>query len=176
MLKFLVAMITMSVCTTLLADVRFQDTVKTTSSTLQKCNETSITVMAFVDVADAAFYLPDCNFLPDIAGEKQLSFYYHRSITADDFIEASETLLERNLTSTEYSKIEDELTRFNANYQDVEDGDVYDIRKTKSGLYLLKNGQQISHSSSIELTNFYYQIWFGPKPFNKGMKETLLER
>lgn len=172
--KILVCTLTMLFCTALMADERFQNTAVTTSSTLQKCNETSIKVMAFVDVADAALYLTDCGDLPAIDGEKQLSFHYHRDISADDFIEASETLLQRNLTSVEYAKIEAELVKFNANYEDVKEGDVYDIRQTKSGLYLLKNGQQIAHSSSAELATYYYQIWFGQKPFNKAMKKALV--
>ncbi len=156
------------------AENSFPDSVKTTSTPLEKCHETAIDVMVFIDVADVALYLADCNKLPETSGKKQLSFLYHRTIEGDDFVEAAETLLKRNLSSADYKAIEAELKRFNAAYEDVESGDSYDIRQMQNGLYLFKNGRQLAYSSSSLLAESYYQIWFGADPFNKVLKEQLL--
>ncbi|SFJ94729.1 chalcone isomerase family protein [Methylophaga sulfidovorans] len=156
------------------ADNSFPDSLPNTSPSLQKCHETAIDVMAFIDVADAALYLFDCNKLPEIRGEKQLSFLYHRAIKGADFVEAAETLLKRNLSVADYKAIEVELKRFNAAYEDVKDGDSYDIRQTQNGLYLFKNGRQLAHSSSSLLAESYYQIWFGTDPFDTDLKQDLL--
>ncbi|WP_438970467.1 chalcone isomerase family protein [Methylophaga sp.] len=142
--------------------------------TLQQCSKTEIKALLFVDVGRAALFTSDCGKLPDLTSERQLSFIYHREFEADDFIEASETLLQRNLSQDEYKAIESELTLFNKSYQAVSVGDRYDIRLTAEGLSLIKNGTVISHSKSTLLGNQYYQIWFGNKPFNSKLKQALL--
>lgn len=174
MLKLFPMIMTILFSSVTSANNSFPDSVVDTSPSLQKCHETAISVMAFIDVADAAIYRPDCSKLPEIRGKKQLSFLYHRSIESSDFIEASETLLKRNLTAAEYRNIETELQQFNAAYEDVNAGDSYDIRQTQDGLYLFKNGRQLAHSPSSTLAESYYQIWFGADPFDTDLKEDLL--
>lgn len=174
MLKILSVVMALFFSGSIIAEDRFPDSVNIPSSSLDKCHETEISVMAFIDVADAALYLKDCKTLPDIEGAKQLSFFYHRSIEGNDFIEAAETLLQRNLTTAQYKSIEAELKRFNANYEDIDEGDSYDIRQTQDGLYLFKNGRQLAYSSSSILAESYYQIWFGTAPFDADLKEDLL--
>lgn len=152
----------------------FPAVVKTELGNLSRCSQTEVSVMKFISVADAALYSEDCSQLPALAEHLQLSFIYHREIAGEDFIEAAETLLRRNLTAEEYTQIETDLNAFNQSYQSVQDGDRYDVRRSKNGLFLLKNGHVISHHSSTVLGQVYYLIWFGDKPFNEKLKAALL--
>ena len=152
----------------------FPSNISLSNGQLQKCSQTEITVMMFIDVAKAALFSSDCAQLPRLTDELQLSFIYQRDFKGEDFVEAAETLLQRNLSRDEYQQIESELDRFNQHYQAVKEGDRYDVRLTRAGLYLIKNDEVISHSSSLVLGKRYYQIWFGQKPFNDKMKQALL--
>ncbi|MTI63469.1 chalcone isomerase family protein [Methylophaga sp.] len=157
-----------------LADV-FSSQVQTQYGQLEKCSQTQISVMKFIDVADAALYSSDCTQLPALTSDLQLSFIYHRDIAAEDFIEAAETLLERNLSATEFQQIEQDLAQFNTGYESVAEGDRYDIRRNQDGLSLFKNNRLVSQHASTTLGQRYYQIWFGDKPFNDKLKQALLE-
>lgn len=153
----------------------FQPQVATESQTLFQCSQTSVSAMMFIDVADAALFSSDCSTLPRLAEEVQISFIYHREFAAEDFIEAAETLLKRNLSKAEYQQIEADLNSFNEPYQDVVEGDRYDVRSTADGLKLLKNGEIISQNTSKILSKKYFKIWFGTQPFNKKLKKALLK-
>lgn len=153
----------------------FPDFISSDGSQLQQCSKTAIKVLKFIDVGQAALFTSDCGELPDLTPSLQLSFIYHRDFDADDFVEASETLLQRNLTDGQYAEIKNELDRFNQSYQSVVEGDRYDIRLNQNGLFLIKNGTQLSHSTSQLLGKHYYQIWFGEQPFNQNLKQALLQ-
>jgi hypothetical protein len=152
----------------------FSQQIETGSKTLSKCSQTEVTAMLVVDVAEAALFSADCSILPKLPDELQLSFIYQRGFAAEDFIEAADTLLRRNLSDSEYQQIQADLEQFNQSYQSVVEGDRYDIRLTASGLSLLKNGDVISQHPSQTLGRHYFAIWFGEKPFNKKMKKALL--
>ncbi|WP_297812085.1 chalcone isomerase family protein [uncultured Methylophaga sp.] len=152
----------------------FPQQLDTDSETLSKCNQTEVTAMLVVDVAEAALFSADCSILPKLADELQLSFIYQRGFAAEDFIEAADTLLRRNLSDSEYQQIQADLEQFNQSYQSVVEGDRYDIRLTAKGLSLLKNGEVISQHPSQTLGRHYFAIWFGDKPFNNKMKQALL--
>jgi len=153
----------------------FSSHIQTEHGQLAKCSQTEISVMTFIEVADAALYSSDCAQLPALTADLQLSFIYHRNIAAEDFIEAAETLLERNLSAAEFMQIEQELTQFNMGYESVAEGDRYDIRRNQDGLSLFKNNRLVSQHASATLGQRYYQIWFGDKPFNNKLKQALLE-
>lgn len=153
----------------------FSGQVQTEHGQLSKCSQTEITVMKFIDVADAALYSSNCAQLPVLSADLQLSFIYHREIAAEDFIEAAQTLLERNLSAPEFQQIEQDLAQFNSGYQSVAEGDRYDIRRNQNGLSLFKNKRLVSQHASTTLGQRYYQIWFGDKPFNEKLKQALLE-
>ncbi|WP_273149670.1 chalcone isomerase family protein [Methylophaga thiooxydans] len=153
----------------------FPDYISMDGKQLQQCSKTAIKVLKFIDVGQAALFTSDCGKLPNLTSSLQLSFIYHRDFDADDFVEASETLLQRNLTASQYAEIQNELDVFNQSYQSVVEGDRYDIRLNQQGLFLIKNGTQLSHSSSQLLGKHYYQIWFGAKPFNQNLKQALLQ-
>ncbi len=157
-----------------LADA-FSSRIDTEHGELAKCSQTEISVMKFINIADAALYSSDCSRLPELTHNLQLSFIYHREIAGEDFIEASETLLKRNLSDAEFSKIKTDLDEFNAAFESVAEGDRYDIRRNQTGLSLFKNGRLISEHDSMTLGQSYYQIWFGDKPFNDNLKQSLLE-
>lgn len=153
----------------------FSSFIKTEDGELAKCSQTEISVMKFINVADAALYSSDCSRLPDLTENLQLSFIYHREIAGEDFIEAAETLLKRNLSDAEFSRIKTDLDEFNTAYESVAEGDRYDIRRNQNGLSLFKNGRLIGEHASMTLGQSYYQIWFGEKPFNDDLKQSLLE-
>lgn len=153
----------------------FTDSVSTDEGVLSKCSQTEISVMKFIDVADAALYSSDCQQLPVLADDVQLSFIYHREIAAEDFIEAAETLLRRNLSASDYQQIEREMESFNAGYESVAEGDRYDIRRSNAGLALFKNQRLVSQHPSDRLGERYYAIWFGDNPFNQKLKQDLLQ-
>ncbi|GEM_PF-2047307 len=153
----------------------FSSHVETDFGQLSKCSQTEISVMKFIHVADAALYSSDCSRLPGLTNELQLSFIYHREIAAEDFIEAAETLLKRNLSAAEFEQIETDLEEFNAAYESVAEGDRYDIRRNQNELLLFKNNRLVGQHASSALGQYYYQIWFGDKPFNDKLKSSLLE-
>jgi hypothetical protein len=153
----------------------FSSRIETEHGPLAKCSQTEISVMKFINVADAALYSSDCDQLPALTDEIQLSFIYHREIAAEDFIEAAETLLKRNLSAAEFEQIKADLAQFNTAYESVAEGDRYDIRRSASGLSLFKNDRLLGQHASDSLGQRYYQIWFGDKPFNNALKESLLQ-
>lgn len=152
----------------------FEQQITTDSGPLFQCSQASVSALMFIDVADAALFSSDCSVLPRLADELQISFIYHRDFAAENFIEAAETLLKRNLSEAEYQQIEADLNAFNKPYQDVEAGDRYDVRLTGGGLQLLKNGTPLSQHPSQTLGRHYFKIWFGDKPFNNKLKQQLL--
>lgn len=154
----------------------FAQQLDTGKQMLNKCSQTEVTAMLVVDVADAALFSADCSILPKLASELQLSFIYKRDFAAQDFIEAADTLLKRNLSDKLYQQIQADLAQFNQSYQSVVEGDRYDIRLTADGLSLHKNGERIGQHASQTLGKHYFEIWFGDKPFNKKMKQALLNK
>ncbi|HEC73453.1 MAG TPA: hypothetical protein ENI26_03660 [Methylophaga aminisulfidivorans] len=152
----------------------FEKFVKASDVTMNNCQQTSISVMAFINVADVGFFMPDCQQRPAYSGNKQLSFIYHRSIDAEDFVEAAETLIKRNVSADIYQQIEPDLNQFNSGYEDVDEGDRYDIRLITDELFLLKNNKILAKSNSALLGEMYFRIWFGEKPFKQDIKSKLL--
>lgn len=156
------------------ADMGFSANYQLGEQTFERCTTTNIKAMIFVNVGDAALYLDNCQQAD--MDEFLLAIRYERSFTAKEFRDSSEVLIQRNVTADQFQAIRQELERFNSAYQAVKPGDEYRISFTQDrGLELRKNDQQIIQSDNIELAQAYFKVWFGDKPFNKGMKNNLLK-
>lgn len=149
------------------------------STELTLCSSTNMRKMLF-NLGDVALYAKDC---AQVSAETltdqpiKLVFNYERNFDGEDFIKSSEVLIERNINNANYSALKNELNAFNANYQAIAKGGVYEIAYSEaSGLVLIKNDRQLSQSDSAELAKAYFTIWFGEDPFSDDVKENLLKR
>lgn len=160
------------------ASPAFADFAKQTvrdSHRLQRCSQTPIRVLGFVNIGAAALYAGDCSQRekPPI----QLSIRYARSFSAQELRSASEQLLRRNISAEAYANADTEIARINSWYQDISPGQRYDIHYCEQhGLSLYKDAQLLGKSTAKYPGQSYLNIWLGDKPFSKNMKKALLSK
>lgn len=128
---------------------------------------------------DAALYLP-----PDAPAEtaleaapKRLEIAYLREIPADKIVEAGDRTLEKNTTEEERASIDEQLSRINAAYRTVEDGDRYTLTYVPGeGTTLALNEETLATLEGEAFARLYFRIWLGEDPVNKGLRDALLGR
>jgi len=102
---------------------------------------------------------------------------YEVAITAEQFAEAANTILQRQLAPSEVERISSEINQLHASYRTVEDGDRYSLcfdgaSKITS---LALNGENIVSIRSPEFAAAYFGIWLGDRePINQRLREDLL--
>lgn len=151
----------------------FSDTVSLDNENLQLCAKTSVRVLGFINIGDAALYAKDCNQREQ--APLQLSIRYARGFTGNELREASDELLRRNLSSAVYENSASEIATINSWYQDIAPGQRYDIHFCEQhGLSLYKDSVMLGQSKAEAPGQDYLSIWLGDKPFSKAMKKALL--
>lgn len=144
---------------------------------LSLCSDTKIYAYGLIKVGHSALYMKNCENRKKqfFDKNKMISFYYERDIPKHAFVKSTLKMLERNLEPQNMEKWRSEIIEFNDNYQDITNGDQYDICFIKGqGLSLYLNNKLIASHESDEFAALYFNIWFGEKPFNKSMKKKLM--
>lgn len=128
--------------------------------------------------AVAGLYLNDKQHLDNVLADvpKRLEFFYFGGVDAEDFVEAANESLAKNLNTEKLENIRQEIDAFNSLYVDIEKNDRYAISYIPGGgLQLAHNGEVLGEVGDAEFAAAYFTIWFGDKPFNSHLKTNLLE-
>jgi hypothetical protein len=155
-------------------DFSFPATVDVTGQRYQLCSSADMQVYLFLDIGDVALYLANCHHQPLLNQGRLLYFHYNRHFSAADFRKSGTVLLKRNVSEAIFSRLQKPLKQFNQFYVPVEKGDSYLIgTNATGGMVLFHNGNYLGKTDSQELSQQYFQIWFGRDPFNEKVKADL---
>ena len=110
------------------AEELFPDTIDSRNSRLSRCSRAELKAFRLIHVGNAALYLGDCKKIGNIFSPdpKHLRFLYEKDIPAKAFKEASEEYLKINL-GPKYAEWQPVFVKFNSHYQDIKEGDYYDL-------------------------------------------------
>ena len=158
----------------LLGGVLLAQTALSASSELQKCTQSRVQALGFIDVASASLWLESCN---EVALEPplRLQFDYVRSVPGNAMGRAAMAMVERNLPEDKFEQLEGRLQSFSDQYQDIKKGDQYQLVYLEDGRVEMRlNGKLLATEEGHTFADAYLQIWFGPEPYSRDMKQTLL--
>ncbi len=130
----------------------------------------------FFNIYAGALYLPKGHDSGEWNDEiaKSLELSYLHGIKAADFGSASEKLLKKNLTKTEYASLSERLKAFYMLFRDVKPGDRYRLTYLPGrGTELHWNGELLGSASGADFARAYFGIWLGDKPINKSFRDRL---
>jgi len=142
----------------------------------KRCSRAELKAFSIFHVGYAGLYQEVCQRVINVfdKSSKNLRFVYERSIPARAFREAAEQYLKTNLGS-KFNNWKQAIDTFNLAYQDIEDGDYYDLIYTsQSGLKLYLNDTFLAALNDPRLGLAYLNIWFGEEPFSESLKEALM--
>jgi hypothetical protein len=107
---------------------------------------------------------------------KRLEISYFWGIPGSAFAKASEEGIARNLGPAAVARIRPALDQLHALYVDVRPGDRYALTYVPGrGLELSLNGvPRGAPIEGAEVAAAVFSIWFGPQPFDVGLKRELL--
>ncbi|MEY3288624.1 MAG: hypothetical protein RLZZ419_866 [Pseudomonadota bacterium] len=129
------------------ANELFPEYIDTVNNTrLLRCSQAELKAFRLIHVSNTALYLDDCKKVPRIfsAGPKYLRFLYEKSIPAKAFKDTSKEYLKINL-GEQYAGWQAEFDAFNRHYQDIKQGDYYDlVYDRKTGLKLQLNSKLLA--------------------------------
>ncbi len=136
--------------------------------------------LKFIKVYDAQLYSdklvgPEDILQPSVS--KCLHLQYVVGVKKDDFITAANTVLERQFSPEQLSKVANELETLHDGYQDVEKGDSYTLcyaDKTETTSLAL-NDKVVVSVSSPAFAKTYFSIWLGETaPLDDKLRKNLL--
>ncbi len=140
----------------------------------QLCAKQRVTKALFFDVVDVGVYYPNCDQADNVfdSQPKLLRFSYLREVEGVQFTEGADDFLEDNLTDTEKETCMLAFKDFNTIYQDVADGDYYDLFVTPDqGINLRLNESQLAELNKPECAVPYLNIWFGAESMDDDFSE-----
>jgi len=158
------------------AEERFPNFIDSKNVKLSRCSEAELKVFRLIHVGNAALYMDDCKQIDAIFNNnfKLLRFFYDKSIPAKAFKDSSEEYLKINL-GPRYLDWKNAFDKFNSYYQDIKEGDYYDlIYDPKTGLQLNLNNKPLTALNDPVQSLAYLTIWFGKEPFSEELKASLL--
>lgn len=135
--------------------------------------------LGWFDVFAAALYSPeDAPAAAILAKEtpKRLEIAYLRSISAEDLIKATRTVLEDQHPQGLPVNLQQELQRLFASMEDVQAADRYALSWfPDEGLHLEFNGKTLFRSRSAEFSRLYFGIWLAADPLSESLRQALLK-
>lgn len=136
--------------------------------------------LKFIKVYDAELYsdklvAPEDILRADVS--KCLYLQYVVGLKKDDFITAANTVLARQFTPEQLSKVANEVAILHDGYQDVEKGDSYTLcyaDKTETTSLAL-NDKIVVSVASAAFAKTYFSIWLGEtEPLDDKLRKNLL--
>ena len=128
-------------------------------------------------VYTAAFYAdPQASSVARIEGDthKSLILHYHRDIEREDIIEASWQTLRRN-PNIDLGALADQIDRMHAMFQDVRDGDRYQLDYIPGqGCALYFNGLRVGEVEGDEFAQAYFGIWISDYSIKDKYRDRIL--
>jgi hypothetical protein len=146
------------------------------TSTVPLRNTAMLEIWGF-DVYTAALYVPPGTDTIDEVLEtapKTLVLHYHRSIKAKQIIKAANKALDKN-PEVDRQAIESRLERIYDAFQDVEEGDRYELRHhPQQGAILALNGEVTCIVEGDDFAEAFFGIWLSKKPLNDSLRDDLI--
>jgi hypothetical protein len=107
---------------------------------------------------------------------KRLELHYLLNISADDFRESGTALIQKQQGPEVLAALAERLERFNAAYQDVQEGDRYALEyHPDHGTRLLLNGEELVRVPGLDFARAYFGIWLDPRePLSSSFRNDLL--
>lgn len=108
---------------------------------------------------------------------KRLEIHYFWSLAAKDIVNASNKLLEQNVSASRLESVRDKIDQMNALYENVKAGDTYTLTYIPGvGTELALNGKRKGIVSGVDFAEAYFSIWFGKRPMDIAMRDELLKK
>lgn len=161
-----------------LADAKFPATVTVAETELQLTSLARLYYRVIFTGAAVGLYLSEPDDLSRLLEDvpKRLELEYFGAIPAQDFVDAANDSLAGNLPDDALEALRDRIDAFNALYVDIQKNDRYAISYVPGyGTELAYNGETLGSVEGKDFAAAYFQIWFGPEPFNRNLKTSLLE-
>lgn len=136
--------------------------------------------LGFIKVYDAALYVDTGNgsqALIDSKTSRCLKLTYDVSLGVKDFVLGAETILARQLSPEQISRLRPEIDMLHSAYRDVRKGDsyslCYDAAQQLTTLSL--NDTKLVAVPSKDLAEAYFGIWLGAvQPIDEKLRDRLL--
>lgn len=108
---------------------------------------------------------------------KRLEIHYFWSLAAKDIVNASNKLLEQNVSASRLESVRDKIEQMNALYENVKAGDTYTLTYIPGvGTELALNGKKKGTIAGVDFAAAYFSIWFGKRPMDIAMRDELLKK
>lgn len=151
-----------------------------TISEMNLMGEGAVYYMGFIKVYDAALYANTKNggqAAMDSETSRCLKLTYDVSLTVKDFVLGAETVLARQHSPEQITKLRNDIDMLHAAYRDVQKGDsyylCYDAHQSLTTLTL--NNTELVAVPSKEFAEAYFGIWLGAiKPIDEKLRDRLL--
>ncbi|MCG8464995.1 MAG: chalcone isomerase family protein [Xanthomonadales bacterium] len=146
------------------------------SDTLQECSRVKMRVFGgLITIGEASLHLSDCADAQRVLDPvpKQFSIDLSRDASAQRLQAMADDLIEENFSPRDKQRFH----CITQSYIDAEAGSRYDVRYIpKLGLQLWLDQQLLAHCPEDAKPEDYFAIWFGHKPFNKKLKQRLVQQ
>ena len=152
----------------------------TNSNGLDLYGQGEVRYLGFIKVYDALLYAPISVKPREIQTAKSsfcLVLDYRVGLSADQFVEAAETVLSRQKSPEQLQGMRPYIDKFHGHYQDVRKGDRYSFCHDSStgDTSLNLNGQHLVTVTGSDFAELYAGIWLGEQaPIDSGLREDLL--
>lgn len=147
-----------------------------------QAGEGQVRYLGFIKVYDAQLYTP-----PDVtrknllgaASSRCLQLNYNVSLSAENFIEAADTILAKQHSKEALDAVHGEISQLHTSYQKVEEGDTYtlcyDAERQETELRL--NHKLLVTIASATFAEYYFGIWLGEKdPLSDDLRNDLIQK
>jgi hypothetical protein len=148
--------------------------------TLQQLGKGQAYYLKFIKVYNAYLYGETNTKRKDILKDtvsKCLHLEYVVNVAKEDFIEAAETVLNRQFTTEQLDRVRQQIDMLHQKYSDVQKGDSYTFcyDGVTSDTTLVYNNKQLITIRSPEFAETYFNIWLGEKaPLDEKLRDSLL--
>jgi hypothetical protein len=127
----------------------------------------------------AALYLPEGvsgeDALEDVTRRLELSYFW--SIGAEDFANAADRLLERELNAAQLAPLRLRIDALHRAYRDVRPDDRYSLTYFEGvGTELRLNGELLVLIPGADFARAYFGIWLGSQALDDDLRDALLGR
>ncbi len=157
--------------------VRFALICQADKGTLKLRGVATLRYLKFIRAYAGGLYMPENVLSNDVLSDvpKRLVLEYFQSIEAEDFAEATRTMVEKNTDTETLSRIAPALDRLCLAYRTVAPKDRYALTYIpEKGLDLSLNDTLLGTFEGADFARAIFSIWIGEKPINKHFRDRLL--
>ena len=147
---------------------------------LQRIGQGEAHYLGFIKVYDISLYSSGGTESQNILSRdvsKCLHIQYTVDIEKSDFVEAANTILNRQFSAEQLALAKSGIDALHAAYLDVEDGDTYTLcyNSPSSMTTLSHNGNELVSIDSPVFAEQYFSIWLGSTdPLDEDLRDDLL--